>query len=84
MIAHHEVPVLRHLIRELDVALTQRQLSHVRLIKLDAVDGDAAFLVNVNPAAGARDHALHQHLVVVIERHDVPLLEVSGLERQDR
>ena len=67
MVPHHKVPALRHLVRQLDVALPQGLFRQVRLLQGFAVNGHIAVFVHVHPFPRHADHPLHQDFVVVVE-----------------
>ena len=71
MVPHHEIAALRHLVWQVDIALSQGSLRQVGLLQGDVVDIDRPVLFDVDPVSGGADDALDQDLVVIIEGETV-------------
>ena len=75
MVAHAEIPVIRHLIGQIYIAVTQSTLRKIRFFKLVAIDIDNSVFVYIDPLSGACDHTLDQELVSLPERYNISCLQ---------
>lgn len=71
VVSHEKVPVIRHLIRQVNVGFAVCFVRQIRLIQGFSVYGNVPEPVNINPLPGACDIALDQQLIAVVERGNI-------------
>ena len=66
VITEDEDPLLRHLVRKVDVRLAVGFLVQIRLIDQFLVYVDVAVQVDIDPLTGSGDDPLHQYVIVIM------------------
>ena len=79
MITHTEIPAVRHLVWQLDIAVAQRLFRQIRFIQQLAVYIDITIFVDIHPLARTGDTPLHQNFVPQIKGHQVARFEIGAL-----
>ena len=80
VVAHAEVPVVRHLVGQLQIAVAKGFFLQVGLVQQLAVHIDVSFLIDIHPLARTGNAALHQNLVPQIKRHQIALVKLRAFE----
>ena len=80
MVTHHKDLPFRNLIRKFNGAVAQSFLRKIGLLQHLTINIYSAFHINVYPISRVRNYPLHQDLVVVVERNNVPLFKFVGLQ----
>ena len=83
MVAHDEQAAFGNLVRQLDVQFALGFFFDVGFVEQHPVNVHIALVIDIDPLARARDHALDQNLVVVIERDDITGLAIVAANRHD-
>ncbi len=77
MIAHDEVFSVGHLIRKIDVGITQGTLRQIGLRQHSVVDIYRAVILNVHPFARERDDAFDQDFVIIVKGDDIAPIHLA-------
>lgn len=83
MVAHHEVTVFRHLVRELDVAFAERKLINIRFIKNLVIYRYYAVFINGDHISGTADDPLEQKFVLPVKAAQIPGLHILRFDQKE-
>ena len=81
MIAQDKILIVRHLIRQFDIALAVGRFHEIWLIQCFLIHIDGTIFIDIHPASRSGDHPLDQDLIILIESDNVALLEILAFYR---